>query len=210
MAELVCYRASSYRTAVRTRRHGDDSEGRYHEPGAEPTQYLSLHPLTPWAEVARAQGCRTLDDALEIRVAIWALRVRIDDAPAVVDFDAAEHGRAAGPISAAGLVADDWGECQALARAHRLDPGAPKTIRVPSAALAGTENLVIFGPRRMVRYEAEPLRPLHLPAALAAVDGRAPQGVWPLVRTAGEPHAGLEAWARGESYRLPAISTDPL
>ena len=126
MAELVCFRASSYRTAVRTRRHGDDSEGRYHEPGAEPTQYASLHPLGPWAEVARAQGCRTLDDALEIRIAIWALRLKLGEEPYAVDFDTADSGRTAGPISAAGLVADDWSECQALGRAHRLDPGAPK------------------------------------------------------------------------------------
>lgn len=208
MAELVCYRAASYRTAVRNIRHGEP--GRYHESGSEPTQYLALHPLGPWAEVVRNQACQTLDDALQIRMAIWALRLVLGDDPALVDFDAAAAGALPYPISAEELVSDDRRQCQALADAYRRDANAPKVIRVPSAALAGTANIVIFGSKKMVRYETKPLRALHVPAALAAVDGRPPQGLWPVIRGLGQPHTALDAWAAGDDYEVPVIPTNPL
>lgn len=208
MPELVSYRASSYRTAVRNIRHGEP--GRYHESGSERTQYLALHPLGPWAEMARNQACQTLDDALQIRMAIWALRLVLDDDPELVDFDAASAGALPHPISAEELVSDDRRQCQALGDAYRRDPNAAKVIRVPSAALPGTDNIVIFGERKMVRYETEPLRALHVPAALAAVDGRPPQGLWPVIRGFDQPHAALNAWAAGDDYEVPLISTRPL
>jgi RES domain-containing protein len=209
MAELVCYRASSYRTALRTRIHGSDSYGRFHEAGSEATQYLSLHPLTPWAEVARNQGCRTLEDTREMRIAVWAVRLLLTDEPTAVGFDEADGGHTLHPMTPHELVGDDRTACQALARAHR-DHDAPKVIRVPSAALPGTDNIIIFGRRRMVRYEAEPLREIQMPAAVAGADARLPQGLWPFVRGFGAPHQGLETWTRGDLYELPMISTDPL
>ena len=210
MPELVCYRASSYLTPVRARAHGWSSTGRYHDWGSPATQYLSLHPLTPWAELVRNQRCRDLDDALETRIAIWAIRLVLDEEPAAVDFDAAAAGALATRIEPAELVADDARECRALAEAHRADPSAAKVIRVPSAALPGTDNIVIFGRRRAIRYEATPLRPIQVPAAVSSVDGRLPRDLFRLVRRLGDPHAGYEGWRHGERYELSAISTDSL
>lgn len=210
MPELVCYRASSYLTPVRARAHGWSSTGRYHDWGSPATQYFSLHPLTPWAELARNQRCRDLDDALETRIAIWAIRLVLDVEPAPVDFDAAAAGTLATRIAPADLVADDAAGCRALAEAHRADPSAEKVIRAPSAALPGTDNIVVFGRRRAIRYEATPLRAIQVPAAVSSVDGRLPRDLFRLVRRLGDPHAGYESWLAGDRYELPAISTDPL
>ena len=208
--ELVCYRASSYLTPVRARAHGWSSAGRYHDSGSPATQYFSLHPLTPWAELARNQRCRDLEDALETRIAVWAIRLVLETEPAVVDFNTAEARTLATAIAPAELVADDARGCRALADAHRADPRAAKVIRVPSAALPGTENVVVFGRRRAIRYEATPLRRIQVPAAVASVDGRLPRDLFRLVRRFGDPHAGYEHWRRGEPYEVPAISTHPL
>lgn len=210
MAELVCYRASSYLTPVRARAHGSSSAGRYHDAGSPATQYFSLHPLTPWAELARNQRCRDLDDALEARVAVWAIRLVLEEEPARVDFDAAAAGNLVHSVSPRDLVADDATRCRALADAYRADPAAAKAIRVPSAALPGTENLVVFGRRRTIRYEATPLRRIQVPAAVASVDGRLPRDLFRLVRRLGDRHAGYESWRRGDTYEIPTIATKPL
>lgn len=208
--ELVCYRASSYLTPVRARAHGWSSTGRYHDWGSPATQYLSLHPLTPWAELVRNQRCRDLDDALEARIAIWAIRLVLEREPAAVDYDAAAAEALATRIEPAELVSDDARKCRVLADAHRADPSAPKVIRVPSAALPGTDNIVIFGRRRAIRYEATPLRAIQVPAAVSSVDSRLPRDLFRLVRRLGDRHGGYERWCRGEIYELPAISTNPL
>jgi hypothetical protein len=208
--ELVCYRASSYLTPVRARAHGWSSTGRYHDWGSPATQYFSLHPLTPWAELVRNQRCRDLDDALETRIAVWAIRLVLKAEPETVDFDAADAGTLATRIAPAELVADDARECRVLADAHRADPSAAKVIRVPSAALPGTDNVVIFGRRRAIRYETTPLRAIQVPVAVSSVDGRLPRDLFRLVRRIGDRHAGYERWRRGERYELPSISTHPL
>ena len=208
--ELVCYRASSYLTPVRARAHGWSSTGRYHDWGSPATQYFSLHPLTPWAELVRNQRCRDLDDALETRTAVWAIRLVLESEPAIVDFDAAEAGELATRMAPRDLISDDAQKCRVLADVHRADPSAPKAIRVPSAALPGTENVVVFGRRRAIRYEATPLRVIQVPAAVSSVDGRLPRDLFRLARRIGDRHAGYEGWQRGERYELPPISTDPL
>src|SRR4051812_3708571 len=112
MPELVCYRASDYRTPVRARRHGMNSEGRFHRFGSDATQYFSLHPLTPWAEVGRNQGCTDLADWLEVRMEIWAVRLIVDDEPEPVDFDRTAAGDLLASISPAGLIDDDPADCR--------------------------------------------------------------------------------------------------
>lgn len=205
MPELACYRAAAYRTPIRARRHRDDAGGRFHDPGSPPTQYLCLHPLGPWAELVRNQRCATLAEALEVRVPVWAVRLVLEDEPFRLDFDAAASAEAPHPISADGLVADDPSECRALARAWRRDTRAPPVVRVPSAALPGTDNIVIFAARRGIEYLAHPRRPTQVPYASAAVDGQMAAGLFEHIRLAGQPHAGLEAWRRGEEIALPEI-----
>jgi hypothetical protein len=203
--ELVAYRAAAYRTPVRARDHGGGDGGRYHDPGSEATQYFSLHPLGPWAEQVRNQRCRSMAEALEIRLPVWAARVVLPSAPVVVDFDSAADGRAPFPITAEELVSDNHEACRALGRALRLDPLSPKAIRVPSAALPGTETLVIFGRRRGIEYLASPSRGIQIPYAASAHGARIPSPLFEHVRLHGEPHAGLEAWRQGDRHELPVL-----
>lgn len=205
MAELVCYRAAAYRTPIRSRPHGLESAGRFHDPGGPATQYFCLHPLGPWAEVIRHQGWADAEGAAEVRVAVWAVRVITDVEPLRIDFEAADRGGLPHPIAPEELVGDDLGPCRELARDHRLDPGKPKLLRVPSAALPGTDNLVLLGARRGIEYLREPRRRTQLPYASTAVDGRSPRALFEHVRRPGRPHAGLEAWRRGEPFALPEL-----
>jgi hypothetical protein len=210
MPEVVCYRASSYRTPVRSRRHGPESAGRYHQPGSPATQYFSLHPLGPWAEVIRNQRCETVEDALETRIAIWAIRLDLATRATTIDFDAAYGGNTLVPLSAHALTDDDPTNCRALAQAHREDHRAAKFLRVPSAALPGTENIVLLGGRRMIEYAREPMRPIHLPAAVGAVDARAPRDLFRFVRLRGTRDPAYAAWRRGEKHEVPEIDTAEL
>jgi RES domain-containing protein len=204
MVEIVCYRAAAYRTPLRVREHRRSAAGgRFHRPGSPPTQYLALHPLTPWAETVRGLECRAVEDALEVRMPYWAVRLVLDDPPPILDFDAAstgEHG-----IGPEELIADDSRACQALAERWRNHPDAPKVFRVPSAALPGTENLVILGPRKAIEYTRTPRRALHVPASVCSVDGTFARALFPFIRHRGEPHDGYDAWTRGEEFRPPPV-----
>ena len=203
MPEIVCYRAASYRTPTRVRAH--DRAGRYNRVDSPPTQYFALHPLGPWAEVLRNRGYTNPDDALSLRLPVWAVRLVVPDDPVRVDFAAAAAGLTPAPIHAAELIADDQGACRAFADVLRADPRAPKILRVPSAALPGAENIVIFGPRRMIEYLAIPRREQQVPAALAAADARAFAALLRLIRHRGQPHAAFDAWCAGLEYRVPEV-----
>jgi hypothetical protein len=205
MPELVCYRAAAYRTPIRSRPHGPDSGGRYHDPGGPATQYFSLHPLGPWAEIVRTQCWTTLEQALEARPPVWAIRLVLAEDPFLIDFDSAAAGNLPHPISPEELVDDDPAACRALARAHRADPGLPRVLRIPSAAFPGTENIVVLAARRGIEYLATPRRETQIPYASTAVNGRLPEGLFPYIRQRGEPHGGLEAWHQGEVFLLPEI-----
>jgi len=202
--ELVCYRAAAWLTPLRTRNHGTLG-GRFHEPQGRATQYLSLHPLTPWAEVLRNQGITDPDDYADLRIPVWALRVVLPEPPALLDFDAAA---VRSDLTPEDLVGDDPAACRRLAATLRADPDAPRVLRVPSAALPGTENLVILEPRRSVEYLQAPRRRQQVPAALTSVRARPPAALAPFVRHRGQAHAGLEAWRRGQAFALPAIEPD--
>lgn len=105
------------------------------------------------------------------------------------------------PLSAEDLVDDDLGPCQAFAAALRADPAAPKAIIAPSAALPGTRNLILLGPRVLSPYVVDPVDTvIDAPATLTAVRGHAPLNLRDLVhyRGAGVPHSGLAAWQADE------------
>lgn len=99
------------------------------------------------------------------------------------------------------LVGDDYGPTQALAGELRK-AGVPG-IRVPSAALPGTENLVLFGPRVLQPYLFAPVVPDEVPTGHLSDGARPPAEVGPFVRWFGHPHAALEHWkTTGTHYVL--------
>ncbi|MEA2323588.1 MAG: hypothetical protein QOD81_3438, partial [Solirubrobacteraceae bacterium] len=161
------------------------------------TQYLSLHPLTPWAELLRFEERTTETEADELRPPLWALRIELrPDRTLRLGFaNAGDVG-----LAPEDLVGDDYGPCQALAAGLRADHDGPRALIVPSAALPGTENLVVLEPRVMVPYELRPVDEQDLAAALAAVDARAPYDLVDRVHQIGAStqHAGLAAFRNGD------------
>lgn len=166
MAELVvAYRLSSWESPLRTEPSRID--GRYHRASElEPTQYLCLHPLGPWAELMRAKDLRMREQVLAVRERTWAVVVDVEGFVRVSFVSTAEHG-----VRPGDLVATDYRPCQRLADRMRA-LGRPGLV-VPSAALPGTENLVVLGSRVASPYSLEmPVSRLDAPASLTAEDGR--------------------------------------
>ncbi len=191
----VAYRLASWRRPLRT--EPSRVAGRFHRMTEEsPTQYLCLHPLGPWAEFVRGSGLDTPEQLAMVRHRTWALRVDLTGLPRIGFAEAARHGLRPGD-----LVSDDLRACHRLA--DRLRAGGLAGAIVPSAALPGTENVVLFGERAAAPYLVDPLSPVDVPASLTADGGRPPLGVLERVRRRGTPHAGLEAWRAGEP--LPVV-----
>ena len=190
---MVCYRFAAYATPLRTVpawqparfSRGDEDE---------PTQYLALHPLGPLAELMRNAELRSLDQVRAISTRTWALEVPIDELPEITFATADRFG-----ISAEQLVGDDYGPCQELALTLRTQV---EGVIVPSAALPGTRNVVLFGPRVAAPYLTRPVGSLDVPASITADGARPPASLRSIVRFAGDRHAALEAWRSGSDFRF--------
>lgn len=165
--------------------------------------------MTPWAELLRNLGLRTSDGARAMRVPLWAIRLTLEDEPLDVTFDnAASHG-----IDAEALVADDRSECRRLAGALRA--GGVTSFIAPSAALPGTENIVVLDAAAVIDFHQEPIDAGDWPVAMTSQDGRAPEGLWQLVHFigAGVMHPALRAFLDGDAFQFeqpPVTAATPL
>jgi RES domain len=168
--------------------------GRFHRAGMDTVQYLSLHPLGPAAEQLR-HHVGPDGDPDELLLNLWAVQVDVDDVVEVTFDNCAAHG-----LTPDELVGDDYTPTQALADAVR-DAGA-SALRVPSAALPGTENLVLFGIRVLHPYLATPLSTEEIPTGHLTDGARPPAEVGGLVRWLGTPHPALEQWKATGSFEL--------
>ncbi len=195
MPDLLGFRVAAWDTPLRV--HPNRNPGRFNRAQSPPTQYIALHPLGSWAEYIRWHGLHDPHQLRSIRLGVWVLRVSVREL-LTIDFDNAEqHG-----MRARELIADDWSRCQALADELRADPGRPKALCVPSAALPGTRNLVLFGARVGMPYSFTPIEETDIPLTLCAAGARPPDSLLELVRHRGDEHPELSAWERGERYRL--------
>lgn len=202
MPELSGFRISSWDTALRVNAHR--SPGRFNRTGSPATQYISLHPLTPWAEYVRYHELTTPEEVAERRLRLYTIRVITEDI-STLDFEnASSFGLKPGD-----LVADDWTACQELADRLRDDDAAPKVLNVPSAALAGTRNIVILGERVAIPYLWTPVDDGDLPASVVAEHARPPEKLLELTRMRPEPHAELEAWSSGRRFEFEDLATQP-
>jgi RES domain-containing protein len=150
---VICYRFAAFATPLRT--VPASQPGRFNAgTESDPTQYLSLHPLGPLAELMRNADLRTPEQIRAVRMRTWALNAPIDDLPEIT-FDTAElYG-----ISASELVGDDRQACQELAARLRANTDG---LIVPSAALPGTRNAVLFGARVAAPYLTTPVSTLEI------------------------------------------------
>lgn len=203
MAErAIGFRIAAWDTPLRV--SPNRSPGRFNHTSSPPTQYASLHPLTPWAEYIRNQGLQTPEELAEHRLRIWALRLDLS-AAAEVSFETAPSFG----LEPWDLVGSDHGPCRDFADRLRAEASAPKTLIVPSAALPGTRNVVILGERVAIPYQWPALDEGDIPASIVAVGAQPPADLLPLVRHGDSPHAEHDAWAAGRRYRFDDLITDP-
>jgi hypothetical protein len=191
---LIVYRALAYHAPLWI--EPNYIEGRFNRANAGPVQYFCEHPLGPLAEALR----RVPDglDPAHVRRHVWALQVP-DEQITTLGFDeAAEWG-----IDPYALVCPPEGywECQDLAETL-LAKDEPPLLRVPSASLPGTWNVIAFGHRVIAPYMTAIVDPyMDVPGALTAVDARALQEVVPLIRPLGAlDHAAYDAWHASRPY----------
>jgi RES domain-containing protein len=189
---MLAFRASNWDEPfwVNPNRNG----GRFNAPGHGPVQYWALHPLTVWAEYLRGEAISDLDRIEALRLRIWV--GRFEHEPTRIGFDDAEQYG----LTARDLISDDHTATRAFGERCLGEAAMPSAIVVPSAALPGTENLVVFGPLLANPWDGTPLSPIEIPAAVVADSARPLATLIPIVRQHGQPHAGYEAWADGRSY----------
>jgi RES domain-containing protein len=186
------FRGSEWNTPLW--RNANRGAGRYNYDLAGPTQYLALHPLTVYAERLRSLGPAIIEDLDTIEWRLWVLELNISDLPEITFDNADTFG-----VTPDQLVDDDWTPCQELG--DRLRVKGEEGIVVPSAALPGTRNAVLFGPRVISPYLAVPIDPdIEVAGAHAAERSAPPVEVVPLVRWQGATHAALEAWRAGDDF----------
>lgn len=192
----VGFRISNWDRPLRVNRNR--RSGRFNRAGSPPTQYICLHPLGPWAEYLRGNDLRRSEEVRDLRLNMWAMRLDLTDA-VEMGFEEAlrEPGLGLGPED---LVSDDHTACQDFADRLRADSAAPKAIIVPNAAMPGTRNLVIFGPRVQIPYLWMPIDSGDIPACAITRASRPPRGLLDRVRFSGQSHAELDAWRNGQRF----------
>lgn len=202
MPELSGFRLAAWDTPLRA--NPNRSPGRFNRENSPATQYIGLHPLTPWAEYLRTHAITSRDAVNDRRIRIWAIRL-VTSEITTIDF---ENAPTFG-LDPRNLISDDWTACQEFADRLREDAAAPKVLRVPSAALAGTRNVVILGERVDMPYLWTPLDEGDLPTCVVVEQGCPPERLLDVVRYEGEPHAEFEAWSRGRGYEFADLRPPP-
>jgi RES domain len=171
-------------------------DGRFHRAGEDVVQYAALHPLGPAAEFLRHEVGPEGDPAtvrLDAHLGLWAAQPNEAGIVLVDFYNCSSYG-----IAPEELVGDDYEPAQRLADRVR-DQGSLGMI-VPSAALPGTMNLILFGSRLLVPYLAPMTQDEDVPTGHLADDACAPEEVVPYVRWFGTPHRALEQWKAEGRY----------
>lgn len=197
MSTAIGFRISSWKTPLYV--NPPRRPGRFHAAGSPPTQYVCLHPLGPWAEYLRNGDLRNPEDIGDLRLNVWALKLDLSDA-LWLDFEAAERKTEEPEMRPEDLVSDDHTACRQFADRLRSDSAAQKAIVVPNAALPGTRNLVIFGPRVQIPYGWDPVDYGDIPACAVTKASQPPEGLLERVRFREQPHAELDAWREGRRF----------
>jgi hypothetical protein len=121
---------------------------------------------------------------------MWVAEVQVHW---IADYGSFEKAEVAG-FAPAALIDDDFSRCQQEGR--RLRDAGFQGVLAPSAALPGSLNLTLFGPRIASTLHLRPLLASSIPAAKIAV-GAPPEGVVDRVRHRGERHSLYEEFRTG-------------
>jgi RES domain-containing protein len=188
----VAYRATSYDVPLWVTHNRRD--GRWNFAGTACVQYTCLDAVAPFAEQLRHENLRTEAEARTYRATIWQLQI---SEGVVVDYSTFQKAEEAGfPPEA--LVDDDFEYCQQEA-ARLMSLGAGGVLS-PSAALPGSTNLTLFGPRVPIGWSAKVQIATAIPAQPLAT-GQPPDALTERVRYRGETHSALAEYLGGQGSR---------
>jgi RES domain-containing protein len=185
--EGMAFRYSDYDTPFWVR--PNSTSGRWHTPSDGATQYLSLSVDAAWAELIRAEELRTEDEMGLIRMPMWVADIHVGKIADYGDFDKAQ---AAG-FSPEALIDDNHTFCQE--EGQRLRGLGFNGVIAPSAALPGSTNLTLFGPRIASSWGSPPILASSIPTHQIAI-GAPPAGIAGRVRFPGERHETFECWVK--------------
>jgi hypothetical protein len=183
---VTAYRYSNYDTPLWARPNTES--GRWHTVGQPATQYFCLHPDGAWADLVRAENLRSEPEIEMIRTVIWSAMV--SEAP-VVDYSTFEKAVDQGFVADA-LVDDDHARCRE--EGSRLRDLGFQGILAPSAALPGTLNLTLFGPRVLAAWGTPPKLASSIPVCALARGAPASTNLTQRVRYQGSRHTDLVAY----------------
>jgi hypothetical protein len=156
---------------------------------------MAVDAEAPFAEVLRHEDLRDEEEASHYRSTVWQLRIEFD---LIVDYRTFELADAAG-FEAEALVHDDHERCQV--EAQWLMAHGARGVLSPSAALPGSVNLTLFGPRVCVPWGTTAELASSIPAQKLTT-GHPPVGLTARVRYYGQPEPLLEEYlarVRGEA-----------
>jgi hypothetical protein len=170
--------------------------GRWHGPHQpRPVQYTCPHPMGPLAELARHAGALTPELLRQLRRHVFALRVHLESV-LELDFSRAE----ALGLAAADLVGppDSYISCGSWLDGTLRSRPEIDGLLVPSAALPGTQTLVVIGKRHPFPYDRAPRRAVDVPCAAAALNAHPVTTLGSrIVPLESKDHPSLLAWREG-------------
>jgi RES domain-containing protein len=153
----VVYRATTYDTPLWVSPNSRPGRWNHPEDGTI-AQYCTLDVASAMAEMVRHENLREIDEARELRVSVWELRV---DEGAIADYSTPEAATRQG-VSWSSLVSDSWSDCQAEGRRILAEGG--RGVVAPSAAFPRGITLTLFGPRTEIAWGVEPSLSIQVPA----------------------------------------------
>lgn len=186
------YRAATYDVPLRV--SPNRRSGRWNIAGKGCAQYFCTDAEAPYAEMLRSEHLRTEAEASLFRTVLWQIHV---NEGAIVDYSTFERADSAG-FPAEALVEDDHERCQA--EAEFLQSHGVRGLLSPSAALPGSVNLTLFGPRVEVEWTTRAQLASMLPVQRLA-EGHPPPGLTSRTRYRGDAHSGLAEY-RAAQKRL--------
>ncbi len=153
----IVYRATTYDTPLWV--SPNSRPGRWNHPEDRTiAQYCALDVASAMAEMVRYENLREIDDARELHVKVWELRI---DEGAIADYSRPDLASAQG-MEWPSLISDSWDNCQAEGRRIHAEGG--RGVIAPSAAFPGGLALTLFGPRTEIAWKVEPSLSIQVPA----------------------------------------------
>ncbi len=153
----VAYRATTYDTPLWV--SPNSRPGRWSHPEDRTiAQYCTLDVASAIAEMVRYEDLRQIDEARELQVNVWELRV---DEGAIADYSSPTRVTCQG-FAWEPLLSDSWDECRA--EGLKIMDAGGRGILAPSAAFPQGVALTLFGPRTEIAWQAEPSLSIQIPA----------------------------------------------